>query len=186
MEVLVETRTLRRFSNIASRRDVGRRSLSILDAVEPAFVGLFGNQIETELLADNTSEKSAHRMLLPMSGAAIVVPAGVRSIAMIRACLVSGRIAVFEDDGANRMRVLDLLVDREVERTAAFGLDLGLVMGSSEVRATPSAAPPQPRRANHPAGRDPMGRLGRTPAGTATLRSRTKASHFCANSRWRG
>ena len=84
------------------------------------------------------------------------------------------------------MRVLDLLVDREVELTAAFGLDLGLVMGSSEVRATPSAAPPQPRRANHPAGRDPMGRLGRTPAGTATLRSRTKASHFCANSRWRG
>jgi len=114
--------------------------------------------------------------------AAIVVPAGVRSIAMIRACLVSGRIAVFEDEGANRMRVLDLLVDREVERTAAFGLDLGLVMGSSEVRATPSAAPPQPRRANHPAGRDPMGRLGRTPAGTATLRSRTKASHFCAKS----
>src|SRR5260370_999532 len=68
MAVLVETRTLRRLSNIASRRDVGRRSLSILDAVEPAFVGLFGNQIETELLADNTSEKSAHRMLLPMSG----------------------------------------------------------------------------------------------------------------------
>jgi hypothetical protein len=118
--------------------------------------------------------------------AAIVVPAGVRSIAMIRACLVSGRIAVFEDEGANRTRVLDLLVDREVERTAAFGLDLGLVMGSSEVRATPSAAPPQPRRANHPAGRDPMGRLTRTPAGTATLLSRTKASHFCANSRWTG
>src|SRR5258705_1636828 len=114
--------------------------------------------------------------------AAIVVPVGVRSIAMIRACLVSGRIAVFEDE----VRVLDLLVDREVERAAAFGLDLGLVMGSSEVRATPSAAPPQPRRANHPAGRDPMGRLGRTPAGTATLQSRTKASHFCANSRWRG
>src|SRR6266550_9526511 len=115
--------------------------------------------------------------------AAIVVPAGIRSIAMIRACLVSGRIAVFEDEGADRMRVLDLLVDRELERTAAFGLDLGLVMGSSEVRATPSAAPPQPRRANYPAGRDPMRRLGRTPAGPATLRSRTKASHFCANSR---
>lgn len=93
--------------------------------------------------------------------AAIVVPAGIRSIAMIRACLVSGRIAVFKDEGANRKRVLDLLVDREVERTAAFCLDLGLVMGSSEVRATPSAAPPQPRRANHPAGRDPR-RLGRT------------------------
>jgi len=96
--------------------------------------------------------------------AAIVVPAGVRSIAMIRACLVSGRIAVFEDEGANRMRVLDLLVDREVERTAAFGLDLGLVMGSSEVRATPTAAPPQPRQANYPAGRDPKGRLDRHPS----------------------
>src|SRR6476660_5127614 len=95
--------------------------------------------------------------------AAIVVPAGVRSIAMIRACLVSGRIAVFEDE----VRVLDLLVDREVERAAAFGLDLGLVMGSSEVRATPSAAPPQPRRANHPAGRDPLGRLGSRAARTA-------------------
>jgi hypothetical protein len=91
--------------------------------------------------------------------AAIVVPAGVRSIAMIRACLVSGRIAVFEDEGANRMRVLDLLVDREVERTAAFGLDLGLVMGSSEVRATPSAAPPQPRPGKTPAGQDPEARI---------------------------
>jgi hypothetical protein len=73
-----------------------------------------------------------------------------------------------------------------VERAAAFSFDLGLVMGSSEVRATPSAAPPQPRRANHPAGRDPLGRLGRTQAGIATLRSRTKASHFCTNSRWKG
>src|SRR3979490_3344931 len=91
--------------------------------------------------------------------AAIVVPAGVRSIAMIRACLVSGRIAVFEDEGASRVRVLDLLVDREVERAAA--VDLALVMGSSEVRATPSAAPPQPRRANHPAGRDPWGASAR-------------------------
>src|SRR5712671_5260984 len=110
--------------------------------------------------------------------AAIVVPAGVRSIAMIRACLVSGRIAVFADEGADRMRVLDLLVDREMGPAAALGFDLGLVMGSSEVRATPSAAPPQPRRANYPAGRDPLGRLDRTLAGIATLRSRTKASHF--------
>src|SRR6266436_3617844 len=118
--------------------------------------------------------------------AAIVVPAGIRSIARMRACLVSGRIAVFEDEGASRVRDLDLLVDREVERAAAFSFDLGLVMGSSEVRATPSAAPPQPRRANHPAGRDPLGRLGRTQAGIATLRSRTKASHFRTNSRWKG
>jgi hypothetical protein len=74
--------------------------------------------------------------------AAIVVPAGIRSIARMRACLVSGRIAVFEEEGASRVRELDLLVDREAERAAAFGFDLGLVMGSSEVRATPSAAPP--------------------------------------------
>jgi hypothetical protein len=71
--------------------------------------------------------------------------------------LVSGRIAVFEDEGASRVRDLDLLVDREMGRAATLGFDLGLVMESSEVRATPSAAPPQPRRANHPAGRDPRG-----------------------------
>jgi len=94
--------------------------------------------------------------------AAIVVPAGIRSIARMRACLVSGRIAVFEDEGANRVRDLDILVDREVERAAAFSFDLGLVMGSSEVRATPSAAPPQPRRANHPAGQNPEARLSRS------------------------
>src|SRR5258706_8944813 len=73
MEVLVEARPLRRFSDIASRRllraiDGGGRSLSILDAVDPAFVGLFGNEVETELLADDASEKAAHRMLLPISG----------------------------------------------------------------------------------------------------------------------
>src|SRR5260370_15916522 len=97
---------------------------------------------------------------------------------MIRACLVSGRIAVFEDEGANRVRDLDLLVDRAAERTAALGFDLGLVMESSEVCATPSAAPPQPCRATHPAGRDPKGRLDHTLAGIATLQSRTKTSHF--------
>jgi hypothetical protein len=96
-----------------------------------------------------------------------------------RGCVdLSDRFGTFE--GASRVRDLDLLVDREVERAAALGFDLGLVMGSFEVRATPSAAPPQPRRANHLAGRDPLGHLGRTQAGIATLRSRTKASHFCA------
>src|SRR5258705_2717009 len=39
----------------------------------------------------------------------------------------------------------DLPGFRAIERVAAFGLDLGLVMGSSEVYAAPSAAPPQPR-----------------------------------------
>ena len=74
--------------------------------------------------------------------AAIVVPAGARSIVMIRACLVSGRIAAFEDEGANRVRDLGLLV----ERAAAWGFDLGLVMESSVVRATAirrtTSAPP--------------------------------------------
>jgi hypothetical protein len=80
--------------------------------------------------------------------AAIVVPAGARSIVMMRACLVSGRAVGFDGEGADRVRLLDLLVDREAERIVALGFDLGL---------TPSAAPPQPRRANHPAGRDPSG-----------------------------
>ena len=96
--------------------------------------------------------------------AAIVVPAGARSIVMMRACLVSGRAVGFDGEGADRVRLLDLLVDREAERIVALGFDLGLVMESSEVRATPSAAPPQPRRANHPAGRDPSGRLGPLPS----------------------
>src|ERR1700722_2927176 len=65
--------------------------------------------------------------------AAIVVPAGIRSNARMRVCLVSGRIAVFEDEGASRVRDLDLPVDREVERAAALSFDLGLVTGSSEV-----------------------------------------------------
>src|ERR1700676_1072759 len=110
--------------------------------------------------------------------AAIVAPAGSRSIATMRACLVSARIVIFEDEGASRVRDLDLLVDREVERAAALGFDLVLVMESSEGRATPSAAPPHPRRAKYPAGRDPLGRLGPSPAGIATLQSSKKASHF--------
>jgi hypothetical protein len=73
MEVLVGARPLRRFSNIGSRRllraiDGGGRSVPILDAVDPAFVGLFGDQVETELLANDTSEKAPHRMLLPTCG----------------------------------------------------------------------------------------------------------------------
>jgi hypothetical protein len=76
--------------------------------------------------------------------AAIVVPVGSRQHRKDAACLVSGRIAVFEDEGASLVRDLDLLADREVKRAAALGFDLVLVMGSSEARATPSAVPPQP------------------------------------------
>src|SRR5674476_1584217 len=68
--VLVEARPLRRFSSIASRHllhaiDGDGRSLSIVDAIDPPFVCLFGNQIETELLADDASKKAANRVPLP-------------------------------------------------------------------------------------------------------------------------
>src|SRR5947207_5530824 len=65
--------------------------------------------------------------------AAIVAPAGVRSIARMRACLVSGRAEVFGDECADRERGLDLLVTRAAERVEALDFDLDLVMGSSEV-----------------------------------------------------
>ena len=63
--------------------------------------------------------------------AAIVAPAGLRSIARMRACLVSGRVTVFEDEGADRERGLDLLVVRAAERVEPRDLDLGLdfIMG---------------------------------------------------------
>src|ERR1700722_12434392 len=63
--------------------------------------------------------------------AAIVVPAGFRSIAMTRACLVSGLAAGRDDAGAGCLRDAGLAVLRAIKRAAAFGLDLGLVMGSS-------------------------------------------------------
>src|SRR5260370_25862282 len=77
---------------------------------------------------------------------AIVAPAGVRSIAMMRACLVLGRAADRNDAGAVRLRDAALAIFRAVERVVAFGLVLGLVMGSSEVHAirrTTSAPPRQ-------------------------------------------
>src|SRR5260370_42340097 len=102
--------------------------------------------------------------------AVIVAPAGVRSIAMMRACLVSVPAAGLDDAGAGRLREADLAVFRAVERVAAFGLDLGLVMGSSEVHAAPSAAPPQPRPAKHPAGPDPQARITRPQSHQTTAR----------------
>jgi len=51
----------------------------------------------------------------------------------MRACLVSGRVTVFEDEGADRERGLDLLVVRAAERVEALDFGLDLVMGSSEV-----------------------------------------------------
>jgi hypothetical protein len=80
---------------------------------------------------------------------------GFLSIAMMRAYLVSRPAAGRGDAAADRLRDAGLAILRAVERVAAFGFDLGLVMGTSEVCATPSAAPPQPHLANHRAGRDP-------------------------------
>src|ERR1700676_5089626 len=80
---------------------------------------------------------------------------------MMRACLVWDPAAGLDDAGAGRLRDTGLAAFRAAERVAALGLDLGLVMGSSEVDATPSAAPPQPRPGNHPAGLDPEARLSR-------------------------
>src|SRR5260370_28601815 len=82
--------------------------------------------------------------------AAIVAPAGVRSIAMMRACLVLGRVGDLDAGSTDCSRDLGLLAFRAGKRAAAFGLDLGLVMGSSEVHAAPSAAPPQPRLGKTP------------------------------------
>src|SRR3981189_503805 len=61
--------------------------------------------------------------------AAIVAPAGVRSIAMMRACLVACRAAGFGDERADRERGLDLLVVRAAERVEVLVFDLDLVMG---------------------------------------------------------
>jgi hypothetical protein len=52
---------------------------------------------------------------------------------MMRSCLVSSRVADFDDAGADRVRALHLLVFREAERVTTLAFDLGLVMGSSEV-----------------------------------------------------
>src|SRR5260370_16039473 len=63
--------------------------------------------------------------------AAIVGPAGFRSIARMRACLVSGRVELIGDECVERG--LDLLVVRAAERVEALDFDLDFVMGSSEV-----------------------------------------------------
>jgi hypothetical protein len=91
--------------------------------------------------------------------AAIVAPAGVRNIARMRACLVSGRVEVFGDECADRERGLDLLVARAAERAGALDLDLDLVMGSSEVMRRHPPHHLSPARANYSAGQDPEARI---------------------------
>ena len=77
---------------------VNRMIVDPIDAT--AFTG-FRHQIEPEPLANNASEESPHRMLLPACGMNHRLDgcaAGARSIAMIRACLLSTRPACWDDD----------------------------------------------------------------------------------------
>src|SRR6266403_137981 len=87
--------------------------------------------------------------------AAIVAPAGVRSIARMRACLVSGRVEVFGDEWADRERGLDLPVVRADERVDTLDFDLDLVMGSSEVMRRHPPHHPSPARAKPRQGKTP-------------------------------
>jgi hypothetical protein len=93
--------------------------------------------------------------------AATVAPAGVRSIARIRACLLSGRVEVFGDESADRKPGFDLLVVRAAERVEALDFDLDFVMGSSHGVRRPSAAPPQPRPGKSPGRAGSQSRLNR-------------------------
>ena len=86
--------------------------------------------------------------------------------------------ASFGEADAARGRDLAVLRVRGAGRVATLVFDLGLVMGSSEVGATPSAAPPQPCRTNSRAGRRSKARIWCLEVRTATLRSSGKASHF--------
>src|ERR1700693_3386960 len=97
---------------------------------------------------------------------------------MMRACLVSRPAR--GDAAADRLRGAGLAVLRAIERVTAFGLGLGLVMGTSEVCATPSAAPPQPRPAKPPGRAGPWSGPEPPPVATATLHFRPKSSRFCA------
>src|ERR1022692_1128460 len=66
--------------------------------------------------------------------AAIVVPAGARSIAMMRAGLVSGRTPDFYDTDADRVRDLPLLIFRAADRVATLVFDLNREFTMDEVR----------------------------------------------------
>src|SRR5258708_30088972 len=107
---------------------------------------------------------------------AMVAAVGIRSMAIIRACLVSGRAADRDDAGADRLRDAGFAPFRAVERVGAFGLDLGLVMGSSEVCATLSIAPPQPRPGKLSGRASPRSAPQPPQVTTATLRSSPNAS----------
>jgi len=67
-----------------------------------------------------------------------------------------------DEAGAGLARDTALRLFRAVERVAAFGLDLGLVTGFSEINAAPSAAPPQPGPGKSPGRAGPRSSLSRS------------------------
>jgi hypothetical protein len=75
----------------------------------------------------------------------------------MRACLVSGLTHRLRDAAPGRLRNGRLVVVRAVMGEALFGLDLGLVMGSSEADATLAAASPQPYLGKTPGRAGPEG-----------------------------
>src|SRR6266571_7024976 len=105
--------------------------------------------------------------------AAIVAPAGVRSIARMRACLVSGRVTVFEDEDEDRERGLNLPVVRAAGRveTLYLAFDLDFVMGSSEVMRRHPPHHLSPARAKPRQGKTPKRAFAPFKVTTATLRS---------------
>src|SRR5205085_8805938 len=138
-------------------------NLAILDAIDPFFVCLIGNETQPKLFADDPAKNPRTECCCQSVAAiiaAVVAPAGFRSIWMTRACFVSVR-AGFDDTAARLREEVEVAVFRACERGSAFGFDLHLFMGSSEVVSAPSAAPPQPRS-------------GKTP-GRARSRSRLQA-----------
>ena len=90
---------------------------------------------------------------------AIVAPAGIRSSAMIRSCLVSGRKAGLDDAGADRLREAGLAVFRAIERVAAFAWIWVWSWNPLRFMRRHPAHHLSPARANHPAGQDPEPRL---------------------------
>src|SRR5258706_8561721 len=157
-DVLVEARPLRRFFCITSGRLFEpvrgcRRSLAVSDTIDPPLSVCSETKLSPSFLRTTPARKPRTECCcqsVAVMSVAIVAPAGVRSIAMMRACLVLGRAADRNDAGAVRLRDAALAIFRAVERVVAFGLVLGLVMGSSEVHAALSAAPPQPRLGKSP------------------------------------
>src|ERR1700736_2164787 len=103
--------------------------------------------------------------------AAIVAPAGVRSSARMRTCLVSGRVEIFGDERADRELDLDFLVVRGAERVEALDLDLDFVMGSSEVMRRHPPHHLSPARAKPRQGKTEEARFRHFKATIATLQS---------------